>query len=293
MSIGIHVSKKFGNNKSKPLDQAVKLAIEYLQSYGFNKLSLQVFTSGPQSYVETMTQVDKTNLGKLISNGGHRLVIHGAYVDAPWNKPLPACTNIRTELKTAATVGATGVIVHLGAGAAIDANLEAALMEIAKVDLDTKSKTILWLEINAAKSSPGTYETPEKLRAVFKRAAKYAAGQPLGLCIDSAHLFSCGVSLAGRTTTEQWLAGLPDVPIMLHLNDSASTLGSGVDKHEALCCGKIWKDYHPTDGILPFEDSGLAALLGWAVANDITVILERDAAGCDHDLALLSQFSYF
>jgi hypothetical protein len=80
---------------------------------------------------------------------------------------------------------------------------------------------------------------------------------------------------------------------MMHLNDSASSLGSGVDRHETLCHGKLWSAYHPETGHLPIENSGLVAILNWAEAHDIMTILERDEEGTVQDLTLIQTLGYF
>jgi endonuclease IV len=80
---------------------------------------------------------------------------------------------------------------------------------------------------------------------------------------------------------------------MMHLNDSASTLASGKDKHAGLCHGNIWKSYNMESGHLKLEDSGLIAILEWAEMNDIALILERDSTGISKDLQLLQQLGFF
>ena len=173
----------------------------------------------------------------------------------------------------------------------------------------------MYLEINAAAQSVNTFETPEKIRRLFQRieetldrinsGANVAANDvtgafgsignvrlKVGLCVDTAHVFSCGDSLDDYNLTMDWLNALPSVPIMFHLNDSASTLGSGKDKHEALTKGNIWSRYNPTAGDLKFEDCGVMAVLDYAVLNECFVILER-SSGLTDDLLLINSIGYF
>ncbi len=294
MSLGYHVGKGKSHGKKKgTMIDPLRESIEELKGYGVSNPSAQIFVSGPRTYAETLTLEDKNAIRKFVADNNIRLVIHGAYIDYPWTKSLQSINNVKTEMQIAYHLGATGVIVHLGAGAYSDDNLQFALEEIGNIPDDVRENVILWLEINTAKPSPLTYETPAKLKRLFDRCEVLNTRKlKLGLCIDTAHLYSCGVSLDTDTAAKQWLDELPDVPVMMHLNDSASELGSGVDLHFKLCGGGIWKDYHPVKGKLPIENSGLTYILGWAEMHDINVILERDES-VTSDLTLISQLGYF
>lgn len=287
--LGYHVSK----GKYKSMEIALAAAADNLSEYGFARPCAQIFVSGPQSFRQNLTDEDIVKCCKVATTRGLNLVIHGAYVDHPWNRAQGAVHNIKQELQVAAKLGATGVIVHLGAGAANDASLETVLKAVGDLPEKVLDRVILWLEINAAKPTDATYETPEKITRLFERV--HAVGSPLrvGLCIDTAHLYSCGIALDSMIAARRWLEGLPNVPIMLHLNDSASLLGSGIDRHQTLLEGNIWKDYHPVTGDLAIEDSGLIELVNYAERNNIMVVLERNDDGLAPDLVLLQQLGYF
>lgn len=293
MPVGYHVSKSAGGKK-RLMSTALKEAVDDLKSRGFKRMSAQIFVSGPQNFNETLTEEDKIQCSRVIKEHSLETVVHGAYVDHPWNRAAGSVHNIKQELRVAARIGATGVIVHLGAGAHDDNNLKYVLEEVSNLDDNVRLVVTLWLEIHTAKPGPHTYETPGKLKTLFERVASIdTRGLKIGLCIDTAHLFSCSMALDTYEKANQWLRELPDVPVMMHLNDSASSLGSGVDRHQNLCSGEIWNSYHPVEGFLPIEDSGLVAILNWAESNDILTILERDEEGAVHDLALIQSLGYF
>jgi endonuclease IV len=112
----------------------------------------------------------------------------------------------------------------------------------------------------------------------------------VGLCVDTAHLYSCGFCLDSKQAAKQWLSGLPDIeinPIMFHLNDSASELGSGRDRHAGLCQGNIWGGYENN-----IVDSGLLEILTWCEDNNAPVILERDPINLNKDLKLLEGLGF-
>ncbi|SIP86119.1 AP endonuclease 2 [Pacmanvirus A23] len=299
MTIGVHVSKtvsmRDNKKKTRKMSEALQDDLGFIKDFNINSPCAQIFVTGPQNYHETMDEEEKNKVRKFIKETGTDVVIHGAYVDFPWKLSYGSIHNIKQEMKIAAHIGATGVVIHLGHGAFSDDVINNVLTQINKLPDNVLETTVLWLEINAAKSSETTYETPEKLLTLFNKVSTITKNMKLkvGLCIDTAHLYACGISLDTYNKAQQWIEALPDVPIMMHLNDSGSVLGSGKDLHAELAKGNIWKAYHPETGHLPFEDSGLCFLLLWAEQNNIMTILERDSEGAIHDLMLITNMGYF
>jgi endonuclease IV len=304
MSLGMHVSKKGRGSKSRKMDAAISEDLQFMDSFGIVDPSVQIFVSGPKTFKETLSTEEKTGIRNYVTANGTSLVIHGAYVDRPWGNIPAAVHNVKNELRIGAEIGATGVIVHLSAGCADDVEFKRALVEISNIELPRPQ--ILWLEIHAAKPCNFTYETPQKLIRLFERIRGYNITGPngqaspikIGLCIDTAHLFSCGTSLETHDAARTFIEGLEPIigngtPVMMHLNDSASSQGSGVDKHQVLCKGMIWKSYHPTTGHIPFEKSGLNYLLEWADSNRIACILERDDDELHKDLKLIHELGFY
>lgn len=282
----MHVSKKGRGKKSRKMDIAIAEDIAFMQSFGIESPTVQIFVTGPKVPKETLSAEEKTAIGRLVARTGTKLCIHGAYIDRPWTGNATGLANVILEMHIAAEIGATGVIVHTSAGVQGE-GFAAALTAIGAGIADLPVKPILWLEVHAAKSSEFTYETPIKIQRLFDRVRALGLSYPVGFCIDTAHLFSCGKSLETYTSAKEWIAALPKVPIMMHLNDSARELGCGIDAHAVLCRGNIWREYNKQNGRLPFEQSGLFYLLSWAVSNNIVTILERDDEDLHHDLELI------
>lgn len=297
MSLGYHVEKNEGSRKRSMLD-ALGAAVELLRGFNVSRSAAQIFVTGPQNRKENIPESDYEAIKHLVAKEQMQLVIHGAYIDMPWSRTArengevkPGVHNIRREMKIAQAIGATGVVVHLSSGAYDALTLQYVLEKIGE-DADY-GDCILWLETHTAKQSEFTYETPAKIRRLFEKVAACQPTFRVGLCVDSAHVFSCGVALDNYDKTHEWLAGLPDVPLMFHLNDSKSSLGSGVDRHEELTMGKIWSAYNEDTGSMPLSRSGLMAILDWAVEHNNVVILERHKGGIDNDIALITGAGYF
>lgn len=286
MPLGFHIGKSGGK-----MMKALEDSINYLRIYTSRPCG-QIFVKGPRGYKDTLTSGEKLEMSEYLSKENVPLIIHGAYVDNSWKNPTKSIENIKAELQICHEIGGKGVIIHLGA-AANGENLVRLLTEVSENLMIDKDKIILYLEINAAKPTKNTFETPPKIKNLFDSINQIDTnGLKIGLCIDSAHLFSCGVSFSDRDKTKKWLNKLPDVPLAIHLNDSASIFKSGVDRHEALCIGNIWKDYHPENGSLPIEQSGLFELLEYADNRDIITILER-GQGLEEDLELINELNFY
>lgn len=284
LRIGFHTERKI-DNKPVGIVAAMRRDIAIMQKYTPTPC-LQIFCAGPRGYKSITTPDERKEIAGL----GITVVVHGTYMDKPWGGGASAVQLIRTELKHAEEMGATGVVVHLAKACSDDEKLRSALQGIGA------SKCILWLEIYTAKQSALTYETPQKIAALFERVARLGVpGQQYGLCIDTAHLWANGMSLATWDAAHQWIEGVtrlcPLVPMMLHLNDSKKEFGGGVDQHDSLCQGGIWRDYHPVTGTKPFAESGLAYLLEWVKEKQIVTILEREIADLHHDFAILEHFA--
>ena len=281
--LGIHVSKD-----GRDMQQALRDDLQEVRAFGVRNPCAQIFVVGPQNYRETLTETEKRAVRVLIQEKALTVVIHGSYVDFPWTRKQGAIYNIKREMRIANQIGAQGVIVHLGNGAADSATLGDVIARVTDLPREITQSVTLWLEINATKASPQTFETPAKLSALFESVADANShGMQIGLCVDTAHLWSCGVSLAYYETAQEWLDGLPtNIPIMFHLNDSSCVLGSGIDKHELLAQGNIW---NPDD----IENSGLLAILEYIEEHGSMAILERRSDVRLQDVDLLTSMGYF
>lgn len=286
---GYHV-----NRNGRTIATAVSEEIDHISGYT-SQVAVQIYTHGPHKLKALLSQNDKDQLRAIFQKPNRYAVIHGAYPDIPWNTMnIASIRNIADELHTAAEIGASGAIIHLGSKENLVEVMDSIGREFAaqKKD-DQETDVILWLETNAARASASTYETWDKIKSLFNEIHKLDLPFKCGLCVDTAHLWACGVDLTTRAAAEAWFGALDELgaPIMLHLNDSTKIRGRGADQHAPLCAN-IWKDYHPDNGSKPFKDSGLAAILEWAANNKVCVILERGENGAISDLNLLASAGY-
>ena len=263
-----------GNKKGRPSITAhIQAARAAAASVDFDARSFQVFVAGPRNMSMTLREEEADELRAFLDTN-HRLqvVAHGTYGDYPWyGAPYPA-KFIRMELEACERAGISGLVVHLGKPGV------AEVMKYIPRLVTTARGVLIFLETPAVKPASSNYETPEKLATLFGAIRTIDPTLcKFGLCIDTAHLWSCGVDLSSFEDAEEWIRRLeavadviPPDRIMLHLNDSLEACGDGVDSHAPLLAGHMWGAYADRP-----QQSGLAAFVDYAVRNGTTVILER------------------
>ena len=140
-----------------------------------------------------------------------------------------------------------------------------------------KGQVRIYLETPAMIKKNNSYSESRDLLKLFALIRKFDPNMDyFGLCIDSAHLWTAGVSMQSYEEADTYLKSfeehsiLPPSCIMFHLNDSERTFGHGPDSHAPLCLGHIWEKYRST-----LKHSGIAAIVDFAKRHDSCVILER------------------
>lgn len=170
--------------------------------------------------------------------------------------------HLRTELRRAHTLGAAGVVVHLGSTG--DAGTEAAgLKRVARaVDFalgDAPGDCRVLLE-NCSGQGALIGSTPQALGEVMTLSRH---PDRLAVCLDTAHAFARGYALhtpdgLGALLDECDRAFGLDRLVLIHANDSLGALGSRRDRHGHIGHGEIGRAgfanvlNHPALAHLPF-----------------------------------------
>ena len=174
-------------------------------------------------------------------------------------------TALTAALRAGDALGAVGVVLHPGSalkgGGPVDEAITRASETIAEA-LAESENCVLHLEDTAG--AGGTLgRSFEELASLIEQAG---GGKRLGSCLDSCHLLASGYdvrtaeSLAGVVDDFDAIVGL-DRLASLHFNDSATPLGSNVDRHAPPGEGCIGRD-------------GCAAFLSEPRFEGMPVILE-------------------
>lgn len=262
----------------------IRAARASAEAAGFAARAFQVFVAGPRSMTITLQDEEADELRAFLDRNRDVVVVaHGTYADFPWHgRPYPAHF-IGKELALCARAGIAGLVVHLGVPGVEEVakylpRLVTAAAAPAPGGGAAPRRALLYLEVPHVKPENSHYETPEKLAELFRAVRRLDPGLcRFGLCIDTAHLWSCGVDLQSFEAAEEWLSRLeavadviPPDRVLLHLNDSLDARGSGVDHHAPLLGGAIWGAYRERP-----RQSGLAAFVDYAERHGTPAILER------------------
>ncbi len=147
------------------------------------------------------------------------------------------------EITFAEALGLPFLVLHPGAhlGAGEEEGLKQIVAGLNEVIRETKKASVRIALENTAGQGSCLGNKIEHLAAIYDRVADPAR---LGLCIDTCHLFAAGYDVR---TAGGWNGAIGEIDKLIgrkqilafHLNDSKTTLGSRVDRHDDIGKGKI------------------------------------------------------
>ena len=228
MQIGAHVSSSGGIHTA--IDRAVAIGAD----------SIQVFTQSPRTWKPT--NHDPATFERFRERraeaGIGGVVCHALYLcnlaapdRAIYAKSIAA---MRNTMEVAAAIGADGVVFHVGShlGSGFPKGLKKVVPAMEKVLELTTDETWLLME-NSAGAGGTIGRSVEELATLYERLDRHPR---LGICLDSCHLYVSGVDVTDPAALD---ACLDDVDASigldrlraLHVNDSATPLGSNRDRH--------------------------------------------------------------
>jgi deoxyribonuclease IV len=236
VEFGAHVSASGG----------IHTAIDRIEAIGGD--CVQVFTQSPRMWrptdhkPEAIAQFRERRREAGI--GG--VVCHALYLcnlaapdDEIYEKSI---RTMRSTVDAASAIGADAVIFHVGShlGAGFEAGVERTTAAIAQILERCDGDTWLLIE-NSAGTGATIGRSVEELITLVDRLDKPPR---LGVCLDSCHLFASGYDVTDPAVVDALVAQL-DASIgldrlrALHINDSATPLGSNRDRHANILEGEI------------------------------------------------------
>lgn len=275
---GCHIHK--GTYKNYVL--ALKSAMAEMEKYDVKMASCQVFVMGPQNTHENFTEESAREFGKFAGENGIKVIVHNSYLVSLWNndqyrRPF-ARMNIQKQLKLCDDMNAAGFVIHIP-----NESIPDIVAELGHVNLPT-FKTPVYLETKAANPNgkgARNYELPANLDKLFTAICeKDHLRAHVGHCIDSAHLWSSGLSLSSHDLATKYFHALNQVAdghlwghlagnhpaLIFHLNDALNDFGTGKDEHAILGKGQIWGN----------DKSGLKVLIDFIKQHNLIAIFERN-----------------
>jgi deoxyribonuclease IV len=236
VQIGAHVSSSGGIHTA--IDRAVSIGAD----------SVQVFTQSPRTW--RPTNHDPATFERFRERraeaGIDGVVCHALYLcnlaapdDAIYEKSVAA---MRNTMEVACAIGADGVVFHVGShlGSGFEKGLERVLPAMEQVLELCSDETWLLME-NSAGAGGTIGRSIEELAAIWEGLDRHPR---LGVCLDSCHLYVSGIDVRDPAALDACLDEL-DSSIglerlrALHVNDSATPLGSNRDRHANILDGEL------------------------------------------------------
>jgi deoxyribonuclease-4 len=237
MRVGAHVSAAGGFDGV--LERANSLGIQAAQFFISSPRTWKFRPIAPSSAGETTAVAHEQGL--------ERLVVHASYlINLGSDDPLLATksSDLLTAVMTAASAySLSAVVLHPGShkGHGFDASLDGWYRGIEPALGFASQDTKLLLE-NTAGGGASMGRSVRELRALLDLCAR---PDSIGVCIDTQHLFAAGYDLrdrgVGSELAAELLSEFGGIQVV-HLNDSATELGSAHDRHANLGEGAIGLD---------------------------------------------------
>ena len=236
MEFGAHVSSAGG----------IHTAIDRIEAIGGD--CVQVFTQSPRMWRPTdhSPEAIAAFRERRTEAGIGGVVCHALYLcnlaapdDEIYEKSIKT---LRSTIDAATAIGAEAVIVHVGShlGAGFETGLERTVAALGQILERCDGDTWLLLE-NSAGTGGTIGRSVEELATLVERTD----GHPrLGVCLDSCHLFASGYDVTDPAFVDELVQQL-DTTIgldrlrALHVNDSATPLGSNRDRHANILAGEL------------------------------------------------------
>ena len=262
MLIGAHVSSGGGIDK----------AIERGEALGAE--SIQIFNQSPRMWrPTTYTEDDFAAFReRFAASPIESVFIHAVYLINVASNDREVCRKSLESLTHALTVGdaigAGGVILHPGSGKGQkpEPTFKRLGRAVKEALARTKRCPLLFEDTAGAGFTIG--RTFEELAKVIEVSGSV---KRLGVCLDSCHLLASGYeirepsALAGVIDEFDGKVGLGRLKV-IHMNDSATALGSNRDRHAIIGEGEIGED-------------GLRVFLGEKRFAKLPVLLETGPDG--------------
>jgi deoxyribonuclease-4 len=256
VQFGAHVSSAGGIDTA--IDRAAAIGAD----------CVQVFTQSPRMWKPTVHRPEAIERfrARRAEAGIGGVVCHALYL---CNLAAPDDTIYEKSVATmcatvdaAVAIEADAVIFHVGShlGAGFDVGRKRVARALKKILRRCKGNT--WLLMENSAGAGGTIGRSIGELAVLVEAA--GGHERLGICLDSCHLYASGYDVTDATALEALVAEI-DATIgldrlrALHVNDSATPLGSNRDRHANVLEGEMGEGLGVFLGHPAFQ--GLAAYL--------------------------------
>jgi deoxyribonuclease-4 len=240
----------------KAADRAREIGASAVQVFTDNPTAWRRRSEPPKALAEFRKRLAEAGIGPIAVHAPYLINLCGSNEDF-WHKSV---ATVATELRVGAQYGARFLAMHIGShrGLGRDEGIRRLVAGMREA-LDAAAATPLAngngrgpkltlprlvLE-NAPGSGDGIGASIEDLADIMSAASgANISMEKLGVCLDTAHLWGAGYDVATEEGVDELVRRIDallgrDHVVMLHLNDSRTTLGSKLDRHEHIGAGQL------------------------------------------------------
>jgi len=219
-------------------------------AHGLGANALQIFSASPRMWTRGVSRISEADATRFRVRrkelGLGPLVIHDNYlINLASPNPVLRTRSVQAfhqEIVRAMALGADYLVAHPGCGREFERSVavSAIAQGLKQAARGLKIGNLQILLENTAGQGTSVGCRFEELRDIIHACPEV----PLGVCVDTAHLFAAGFDIRtseGLETTLQVMdrtIGLARV-MVVHVNDSKTPFASHVDRHEHIGQGKI------------------------------------------------------
>jgi deoxyribonuclease IV len=241
--IGIHTS--IAGDVCSALDIAHNLGANALQIFSFSPRMWSRGAIGSKA-IEASSERFRARRAEL---GLGPLVVHTNYLIN-----LASCERVlrvrsiqafHDEIVRAVSLGADFLVTHPGSGCGVEMHIAIAAIAdgLKQAARGANLGSLRILLENTAGQGTSVGSRFSELKQILDLCPEL----PLGVCIDTAHLFAAGHDLRRADGLEGALAEISatvrlERVFVVHANDSKAALGSHLDRHEHIGKGKIGRE---------------------------------------------------
>ena len=245
-------------------------AVDRIEAIGGD--CLQVFTQSPRMWKATVHKPEAIERfrERRAEVGLSGVVCHALYLINLASEDFreKSVVALRTTLAVAEEIEADAVIFHVGShlGAGFESSVEGVVSALGEV-LDGYDGTP-WLAMENSAGPGGTIgRSIAELATLMDALDRHPR---LGICLDSCHLFASGCDVRDPGAVDALVVEVDetiglDRLCALHVNDSATPLGSNRDRHANILEGEIGE--------------GLGVFLAHPAFQDLCAYMEVPGAG--------------
>ncbi|MCM8784032.1 MAG: deoxyribonuclease IV [Candidatus Omnitrophica bacterium] len=255
MRLGFHVS--ISGKLSESIERAKRLNCQTMQIFSRNPRGWQLNKVKPVEIEEFKKKRKKAGIYPLFVHVPY-LINLASPEKIVWRKSIKF---FMEDLQFSELIDADYLITHLGSHKGKGENFgERRFVEGINISLnEAKTKIEILLENTAGQGNSIGYNFLQ----IKEIRDKIEKKELIGLCLDTAHVFSAGYSIntpegLNKTFSELDSLGLLKKLKLIHLNDTKVDFGARVDRHEHIGKGSIGREgfkailNHPLLGKLSF-----------------------------------------